>query len=105
MHPQGFKPLFDTLKTPSNMVFIALAVLLAVDYVIGSPLMTQVVLIQLRIQKIDPASDHIKIFTIFGTFTDMNTWRSLIERVLIGIFAVIPGLSILRALYSSISGK
>jgi len=105
MHPQGFKPFTDTLKQPGNLILLGIAALLVIDYFIGSPLMTQVTLIQLRIQKIDPDSQHMKIITMFGTFTRVDTWTMFIERVLIAVFAAIPGMSILWGLFSSITGK
>ena len=105
MHPEGWKQFTDTLKSPYNLIMMGLAVFLLVDYVLGSPVMAQLVQVQLRIQKINPASEQMKIFTIFGTFSRVDTWTRFIERVLMVIFFVLGGLAPLRGFYSSLSGK
>ena len=59
----------------------------------------------MRIQKINPASEQIKIFTIFGTFSRVDVWTRFIERVLMVIFFVLGCLASLRGFYSSVSGR
>lgn len=105
MHPEGWKPFTDTLKSPYNLVLLTMATVLLVDYFLGCPLMSQVVRVQLQFQKLDPEAQHIRLYTLFGTFTRVDTWTRFLERFLIIVLYVFPGLSLLRGLYAALSGK
>jgi hypothetical protein len=104
MHPQGFKPLVEALTSPLNIVLALVGVALVVDLLIGSPLMSRLVQLQLSLMKIDPSAGEIRIVTMFGTFTDPAVWTRFIERVLAAIFCAIPALSWLRGAFVSVAG-
>lgn len=87
------------------MVLVVIGVLLVTDMVLGSPVMSQGVRLQLRLMHMEPSGDTTRILTIFGTFSSVRAWTVFVERVLIAFFFVMPGLSYLRGLYAAVSGR
>jgi hypothetical protein len=105
MHPEGWKPLVDRLKSPFNIVLMVLAIVLVVDYLVGSPLMSRLVSLQLRLMGVDPTAKAMRLFTIFGTFTRVDVWTRFLERALIVILLVVPGLSYLGGFVTAVRGN
>ncbi len=105
MHPQGWKPLVDRLKSPGNIALLVIGALLVTDLLLGSPVMSKAVRLQLRLMHMEPSGDSARILTIFGTFRSVSAWTVFVERVLITFFFVMPGLSYLRGLYAAVSGR
>jgi len=98
-------PLVRKLRNPVNIVLMVIAIALVVDYVLGGPVMTKLVGLQLRAMGVDPATKTMRLFTIFGTFTRVDVWTRFLERALMVIFFAVPGLSYLGGLITSVRGS
>jgi heme/copper-type cytochrome/quinol oxidase subunit 4 len=105
MHPQGFKPFFDTLKSPWNIIFLVLGGAVLADFLLGSQYMMKVVEVQLHLQKLDIGSPNLRIMTLFGVFTKAIAWARFVGTVLFVVLLAIPLWSILGGLYGSIMSK
>lgn len=105
MHPEGWKPFVDTLKSPGNLVMAGLAILVLVDLLLGNPVLGKLVVLQLKAFGQPPTGDTIALKTVFGTFTSVSGWAGFVAKFLIGFLLLFPVLSWLRGLYAAVSGK
>jgi hypothetical protein len=63
---ERFDVFLDKLKSPANAILIVLGVVLLVDYHLGCPLARQIVLLQMRLFKINPDAQNFRLLTVFG---------------------------------------
>ena len=84
---------------------VILGVIFLVDSFNGSPITRQIVLLQCRIMKIDPSAGGLKILSIFGTFSSVDSMAKVLDIALyIGFFAL-AGASYLYGLLGTILNK
>lgn len=94
---------FDKLKKPSNAILLVLGVLLLIDLHMGCPIARQIVLLQLKLFKINPDVQSFRVITVFGTFTSIGPLVKQIDLWGGGIMAVVPLISYLSGLIQAIA--
>jgi hypothetical protein len=105
MHPEGFKPLRDSLKNWFTIFWLVLAVALAVDLLLGSHGIAWLVGLQLKMGGHNPSADSMRMMTVFGMFTSASQWVTFVQRFLLIVAAVFSLVPVLRGLWVSVSGK
>jgi len=105
MHPQGFQPFIETLKSKMNIVLLLLAAVFVADLFIGQPVVMRIIDLHFKIMHIDPTRQQFVLLTIFGTFHSVDAWALFMGRALAIIFIAIPGLSLFWGMVSSFTGK
>jgi hypothetical protein len=102
---ERFEPLLEALTSKFNIVLLALGCVLLADLYLGSPLMRQILLLQLKIRGVDPSRPGYTIITIFGNFKDVDKLANFFDKSLSIAFFIIPGISIIRGLIISLFSK
>lgn len=104
MHPEGWKPFHETLRSPLNLTLLAVAVALTVDYATGLHAMRSLIELQLQVMGHPKGAESMKLITVFGTFTRAETWTVFVTRGIAGICYVFPVFSMFLGVIRSIRG-
>jgi hypothetical protein len=104
MEISRFEPLKDALKSKYNLFLFLLGTVLLVDLFIKSPLTSQVVLLQMKIMKVDPAS-HFTMHTFFGTYYSVAALARVFDLAGMGLGFVLSGWGYGMGLFTSLTNK
>jgi hypothetical protein len=94
-------PLFSALRSKANLVLVLVAIVFGVDLLLGSPLTTQMVLLQLKLTHIDPSRGTLTLMTFFGTLHSVAQYAAILDKAFMLFGAVVAGISFLLALLAS----
>lgn len=67
--------------------------------------MRQLILLQMKLFRVDPSEGGVRILSVFGTFTSVEKIAAVLDKALAIICLGLAGLSYLRALIGVIIGK
>jgi hypothetical protein len=105
MNVDRFLPFLDKLKSKSNLIMVILGVIFLIDLFYGSPITRQIVLLQCRIMKIDPSTGSLKILSVFGTFSSVDSMAKVLDKALFIGFFILSGASYLYGIIGVIFNK
>jgi hypothetical protein len=99
-------PVRDALKSKVNLTLVTMGAVMVIDLLCaGNRIMISVLQMQSRLFGIDPASEKVKIVTLFGTFDTIESAARAFDISLAIIFLGIPLLSYIRALIGTLREK
>jgi hypothetical protein len=104
MHPEGWKPFHETLRSPLNLTLLAIAVAVTVDYASGLHVMRALVELKLQLLGHHKGAESIRLITVFGTFTSVQSWTVFVSKGLAGVCYVVPAFSMMLGVIRSIRG-
>ena len=98
-------PFLDRLKSKTNFVMVILGVIFLADLYFGSPITRQIVLFQCKLMKIDPSSGNLRIVSVFGNFSSIDSMAIMLDKALCIGFFILAGASYVYGLIGTIFNK